>query len=67
MAFRGAAILGMVLGAMLEEHFISSMLKGMGACSLLRTTDRRALGALTMLVIAWPLARAWLARKGDRP
>ncbi len=59
------AILGMVLGAMLEEHFISSMIKSDGR--LLAFFERPiagGLGVLTMLVIAWPLARAWLGRKG---
>jgi TctA family transporter len=62
------AILGMVLGTMLEEHFISSMIKSDGR--LLAFFERPiagALGALTLLVIAWPLARAWLARNGKTP
>lgn len=61
------AILGMVLGAMLEENFISSMIKSDGR--LLAFFERPiagGLGALTMLVIAWPLARAWLQRNGNR-
>ncbi len=61
------AILGMVLGAMLEEHFISSMIKSDGR--LLAFFERPiagGLGVLTMLVIAWPLARAWLGRKGKQ-
>ena len=62
------AILGMVLGAMLEEHFISSMIKSDGR--LLAFFERPiagGLGILTMLVIAWPLWRAWLGRKGRQP
>jgi putative tricarboxylic transport membrane protein len=62
------AILGMVLGTMLEEHFISSMIKSDGR--LLAFFERPiagALGGLTLLVIAWPLARAWLGRKGNTP
>jgi TctA family transporter len=57
------AILGMVLGAMLEEHFISSMIKSDGR--LLAFFERpiaAGLGALTLAVLAWPLARAWLFR-----
>jgi len=55
------AILGMVLGAMLEENFISSMIKADGR--LLGFFERpiaAGLGALTLAVFAWPLARAWL-------
>ncbi len=55
------AILGMVLGSMLEEHFISSMIKSDGR--LLAFFERPiagGLGVLTMGVLAWPLARAWL-------
>jgi len=62
------AILGMVLGAMLEEHFISSMIKSDGR--LLGFFERPiagALGGLALLVIAWPLVRAWLERKGGKP
>jgi putative tricarboxylic transport membrane protein len=61
------AILGMVLGAMLEENFISSMIKSDGR--LLAFFERPiagSLGALTVLVIAWPLARAWLSRDRKR-
>jgi TctA family transporter len=60
------AILGMVLGAMLEEHFISSMIKADGR--LLAFFERpiaAGLGALTLAVLAWPLARTWLQR-GNR-
>jgi TctA family transporter len=58
------AILGMVLGAMLEENFISSMIKADGR--LLGFFERpiaAGLGMLTLAVLAWPLARAWMARK----
>src|SRR5262245_3116756 len=61
------AILGMVLGAMLEEHFISSMIKADGR--LLAFFERpiaAGLGVLTLAVLAWPLARAWLTRKETR-
>ena len=59
------AILGMVLGSMLEEHFISSMIKSDGR--LLAFFERPiagGLGALTMAVSAWPIARAWLLPNG---
>ena len=61
------AILGMVLGAMLEENFISSMIKSDGR--LLAFFERPiagGLGALTILIVAWPLARAWLRRNRNR-
>jgi TctA family transporter len=61
------AILGMVLGAMLEEHFISSMIKSDGR--LLGFFERpiaASLGVLTLAVLAWPLARAWLSRADRR-
>jgi putative tricarboxylic transport membrane protein len=61
------AILGMVLGAMLEEHFISSMIKADGR--LLAFFERpiaAGLGALTLAVLAWPVARAWLQRNSSR-
>ena len=59
------AILGMVLGAMLEEHFISSMIKADGR--LLAFFERPiagSLGALTLAVLTWPLMRGWLTRPG---
>jgi len=61
------AILGMVLGAMLEENFISSMIKADGR--LLAFFERPiagGLGALTLAVMAWPLLRAWLLPDKDR-
>ena len=59
------AILGMVLGTMLEEHFISSMIKADGR--LLAFFERpiaAGLGVLTLAVLAWPLLRAWSSRRG---
>jgi TctA family transporter len=53
------AILGMVLGAMLEEHFISSMIKADGR--LLAFFERPiacGLGILTLAVLSVPLIRA---------
>jgi TctA family transporter len=62
------AILGMVLGSMLEENFISSMIKADGR--LLAFFERpiaAGLGALTLVVLAWPLVRPWiLPDKSDR-
>jgi TctA family transporter len=52
------AILGMVLGAMLEEHFISSMIKAEG--SLLAFFERPiagVLGAFALVVLTLPLWR----------
>jgi TctA family transporter len=57
------AILGMVLGAMLEENFISSMIKADGR--LLAFFERPiagGLGALTVAVLLVPVVRAWLRR-----
>jgi TctA family transporter len=57
------AILGMVLGAMLEENFISSMIKADGR--LLAFFERPiagGLGALTIVVLLVPVLRAWLRR-----
>jgi TctA family transporter len=57
------AILGMVLGAMLEEQFISSMIKADGRfVGFFERPIAAGLGALTLSVIAWPLVRAWLRR-----
>jgi TctA family transporter len=60
------AILGMVLGSMLEEHFISSMIKADGR--LLAFFERpiaAGLGLLTLVIFAWPLLRAWRLHKGE--
>ena len=64
------AILGMVLGAMLEENFISSMIKADGR--LLAFFERPiagALGLLTILVFSVPLIRRTMAfpwRRSER-
>jgi len=58
------AILGMVLGAMLEENFISSMIKADGR--LLGFFERPiagSLGVLTLAVLAVPLVRRLLAAR----
>jgi putative tricarboxylic transport membrane protein len=61
------AILGMVLGAMLEEHFISSMIKSDGrVLGFFERPIAAGLGAFTVAVIAWPLLRAWLSRDARR-
>ena len=58
------AILGMVLGAMLEEHFISSMIKSDGRlAAFFERPIAGGLGALTLAVIAAPLIRYVMSRK----
>jgi TctA family transporter len=57
------AILGLVLGAMLEEHFITSMIKADGR--LLGFFERpiaAGLALATFAVLLWPLA-SWLWRR----
>ena len=62
------AILGMVLGTMLEEHFISSMIKADGRfLAFFERPIAAGLGGLTLAVLAWPLARAWMQRNDGRP
>ncbi|QPC44179.1 tripartite tricarboxylate transporter permease [Kaustia mangrovi] len=57
-------ILGIVIGPMLEKHFITSMIKSDG--DLLAFFDRpiaAALGAATLAIWLWPVAmRAWRGR-----
>ncbi len=56
------AILGMVLGAMLEEHFISSMIKADGnPAGFFERPIALGLAVTTIAVFLWPLA-AWLRR-----
>jgi TctA family transporter len=56
------AILGMVLGAMLEEHFISSMIKADGRLfAFFERPIAGGLGALTIVVFGVPVLRWWLA------
>jgi putative tricarboxylic transport membrane protein len=58
------AILGMVLGAMLEENFISSMIKADGNFVAFFTRPiAGSLAGLTIAVILWPLV-SWLWRRG---
>jgi TctA family transporter len=57
------AILGMVLGAMLEENFISSMIKADGRlAAFFERPIAGGLGALTIVVLLVPLLRAGLRR-----
>ena len=57
------AILGMVLGAMLEENFISSMIKADGRVfAFFERPIAGALGVLTIVVFAVPLVRRLTAR-----
>src|SRR4029450_99833 len=57
------AILGVVLGTMLEENFITSMIKADG--DFTRFFPRPIAGALavfTIVILLWPVG-AWLVRK----
>ena len=57
------AILGMVLGAMLEEHFIRAMIRGDGELvAFVQRPIAAGLAAAVLVVLAWPLA-AWLLRR----
>src|SRR5204863_821406 len=58
------AILGMVLGAMLEEHFVTSMIKADGRLSAFFERPIAAgLGSVTLAVFLWPLAMRLLRRR----
>ncbi|MDP3615546.1 MAG: tripartite tricarboxylate transporter permease [Rubrivivax sp.] len=57
-------ILGVVLGTMLEEHFFSSLVKADG--NFLVFFERPiagTLGALTVMVLLWPVVRRLIARR----
>jgi len=57
-------ILGVVLGGMLEENFVSSMIKSNGdPLAFLARPIAATLGALTIAVWFWPLVRRRLARR----
>jgi TctA family transporter len=61
------AILGVVLGGMLEENFATSMIKAEG--SLVAFFERPiagALGVLTLLVWLAPIGLAWWSRAARR-
>lgn len=61
------AILGVVLGGMLEENFITSMIKSDGNLAAFFSRPIAAtLGVLTILVWLWPLARAMQNRRQGR-
>src|SRR5689334_9581556 len=58
------AILGMVLGAMLEENFISSMIKADGRFfAFFERPIAGSLGVLTLIVLSVPLVRRIFARR----
>jgi TctA family transporter len=57
------AILGVVLGTMLEENFITSMIKSDGSLGVFFTRPiAGGLAAATILILFWPVG-AWLVRK----
>ena len=61
------AILGVILGTMLEENFISSMIKADGRfLGFFERPIAGFLGALTIIVWLWPLAK-WLRVRGRAP
>ena len=58
------AILGMVLGAMLEEHFIRAMIRADGQfVAFVQRPIALGLAVAVFLVVLWPLA-AWLRSRG---
>jgi TctA family transporter len=60
------AILGMVLGAMLEEHFIRAMIRADGQfIAFVQRPIAAGLAAAVFVVVLWPLA-AWLFRSTIR-
>jgi TctA family transporter len=57
------AILGVILGTMLEEHFVTSMIKADGrSLAFFERPIAAALGVATLAIWAWALARAWRRR-----
>jgi putative tricarboxylic transport membrane protein len=57
------AILGVVLGTMLEENFVTSMIKANGnPLVFFERPISASLGVLTIIILFWPLA-TWLARR----
>jgi len=57
-------ILGVVLGAMLEDNFVSSMIKSDGnLAAFFGRPIAATLGALTLAIWLYPLARSLLARR----
>jgi TctA family transporter len=60
------AILGMVLGAMLEEHFIRAMIRADGNfIAFFERPIAGSLGAMTLAVVSVPLIR-WMLRSRMR-
>jgi len=58
------AILGVVLGAMLEENFITSMIKSDGSLAAFFSRPiATTLGVMTVIVWFWPLAKKLLRRR----
>jgi TctA family transporter len=58
------AILGVILGTMLEEHFITSMIKADGRfLGFVERPIAACLGAVTILVWVWPLLHWLRARR----
>jgi TctA family transporter len=59
------AILGVILGTMLEEHFITSMIKADGRfLGFFERPIAAALGIATILLWLWPLLRRLRSRRG---
>ena len=63
------AILGVVLGGMLEENFITSMIKSDGDPFVFFTRPiAGGLAAATLLILGWPLlARLWRGARAQQP
>jgi TctA family transporter len=60
------AILGVVLGTMLEENFITSMIKSDGSPAVFFTRPiAGGLAVATLVILLWPLG-AWLIRRARR-
>ena len=61
------AILGVILGTMLEENFITSMIKSDGRfLGFFERPIAACLGIVTILVWLWPLAQ-WLRSRRSAP
>jgi putative tricarboxylic transport membrane protein len=57
------AILGVVLGTMLEETFVTSMIKSNGSITgFFERPISASLGVVTFVILFWPLA-SWLVRR----